>query len=210
MHVFRESVFLTQQKVLCEIQDIFPWQTIWDLSKKISPPANSQLLRRNMKIRKSHLSMYISRIMSCIGGILHYFRVSVFLIQQKVLCEIQDIFLWQTTEICQKKFHLRQTQSSWEETWKSENLTILCISLTLCLILVVFCMILEYLCFWPSRRCSAGSKIFFCDKQQRFVKKIFTSGKLRALEKKHENPKISQFCVYLSHYVLYWWYIVWF
>ena len=46
-----------------------------------------------MKIRKSHNSVYISHIMSYIGYILHGFRVSVFLTQQKVLCGIQDIFL---------------------------------------------------------------------------------------------------------------------
>ena len=37
-------------KVLCGISDIFPWQIIWDLSKKIAALPKSQLSQENQRI----------------------------------------------------------------------------------------------------------------------------------------------------------------
>jgi len=50
--ILHVSVFWFQQRVLCGIQENFSWQTIWDLSKKFWAPANSQLIWRNVEIRK--------------------------------------------------------------------------------------------------------------------------------------------------------------
>ena len=206
---FEYQCFLPTQGALRELR-YFSWTNNLRLVKKVWSPSKLRALEKKHENKKviimsKFLSLLPTSVVLCT-----FFENQCFWPSRRCSARSKIFFLDKQSETCQKKFHLRQTHSSWEETWKSENLTFLCISLALCLVLVVFCMILEYLCFWYSRRCSARSKIFFCDKQQRFVKKNFTSGKLRALEKKHENPKISQFCVYLSHYVLYWWYFAWF
>jgi len=46
--------FLCQHKVLCGISDNFPWQTIWDLSKKISALQKSLLLQPDQKSQICH------------------------------------------------------------------------------------------------------------------------------------------------------------
>jgi len=46
--------FWGRMKVLCGVPDIFPWQRIWDWSKKIAAPQKYLLSQENRKIHKSH------------------------------------------------------------------------------------------------------------------------------------------------------------
>jgi len=62
-HVILSFEFLCLMKVFCGVSDIFPWQRIWDLSKKISAPQKYLLSQENRKIHKSDKNMHLFTIL---------------------------------------------------------------------------------------------------------------------------------------------------
>jgi len=206
LYTFLSIGVFDPHKVLCGSSDIFPGQTIWDLSKKFWAPANSQLLRKNTKIKNLIIMSNFLSLLPILVVLYTFLKNQCVLPSRRCSARSKMFFFDKQSETCQKNFHLRQTQSSREKTWKSENLTILCISLTLCLILVIYCMILEYLFFGPSRRCSAGSKIFFCDKQSEICQKKFSApANSQLLWKTHKSENLMLLYIFLR-YVSYYWY----
>jgi len=55
--------------------------------------------------------------------------------------------------------------------------------------------------FDPAEGALRDPRYFPLTNNLRLVKKNFSSSKLSALMKKHENPKISQFAPYISHLI---------
>jgi len=170
--------------------------------KKFSPPANSELLRKNMKIQKSHNSVYISHIMPYIGGILHGFRVSVFLTQQKVLCGIQDIFLWQTIWDLSKKIFSSSKLPALVKNTQIQNLMILCISLPLCFLLVIFYRFFSICVYNPHKVLCEIQDIFLGQTIWDLSNKISAPANSQLLWKTHKSENLI-FCPYPSHYVSY-------
>jgi len=143
------------------------------LVKNISAPANSQLLWRNMKIKKTHIWLiYLSFIrftvtFSCFYG------YQCFGSSRRCSAGSKKNFLDKQSETCQKNFHLRQTHSSYEETWKSKNLTFDCISPILWYFMIFSDDFMGTGVLDSSRRCSAGSKKNCLDKQSETCQKSF-------------------------------------
>ena len=117
---FRLWCYLQDQEVLCEIQNIFSWQTIRDLAKKILAPRNPKLARQKLKFQKI---AYFSHIIAVIVSVLcnsFDFWLWCYLQDQDLLGEIQNIFSWQTIwDLSKKILALRNPQVFWLNHRKS-------------------------------------------------------------------------------------------
>ena len=111
----------------------------------------------------------------------------------------KKIFLNKQSETCQKGFALQQTLSSYEKIWKSQKRTFRVYISQFDAYFVIFCTVLGYKCFGSSRRCSAGSKKNFLNKQSETCQKGFELQQtLSSYEKIWKFKKSLIWCIYLS------------
>ena len=188
---FRISVFLTQQKVLCGIQDIFLRQTIWDLSKIFQLQQTLSSYEVIWKLKKHIFDSYIYHFIRSTATFSCFYGYQCFGSSRRCSAGSKKIFLDKQSETCQKKFHLRQTHSSYKETWKSKNLTFYCISPILWYLMIFSDDFMGIGVLDSSRRCSAGSKKIFLDKQSETCQKSF---ELQQLLSSYEETWKSQNC----------------
>jgi len=98
-------VFLDNHKVPCEIWNIFPWQTIWYLSKKfcsqeiITPFEKYNILKITILVVYSCIIHYSGRFIALFG-------IWEFLDDHQAPCEIWDIFPGQKIWDLSNKFQL--------------------------------------------------------------------------------------------------------
>jgi len=162
---FRIWVFLNSHEVPCGISDIFSWQTIWDLSKKISALGKSQLSLTSAISQNQHIMSIIWSLSSILGLYIVFFRIWVFLNSHEVPCGISDIFSWQTIWDLSKIFSaLRKSKISLTRTI-SQNQHFMSISDWIYCQFTWFIVLFWIWIFWIITRCLAGSQIFFLDKQ---------------------------------------------
>jgi len=183
---FSLYVFITHRRCSAGSQILFLDKQSETCQKNFHLRQTHSSCEKRENLKSQNLFIYLSSV-SHFGDIFRRFRVSVFLTQQKVLCGIQDIFLWQTIWDLSRIFQLQQTLSSYEEIWKLKKHKFDSYTSHFLRFTVTFSWFYGYQCFGSSRRCSAGSKIFFFDKQSETCQKYFSSSKLSAPMKKYEN-----------------------
>jgi len=164
LNFFGDSIFLSKHKVLYGISDIFSRQTIWDLLKVFwrSSMSLSCWNHQNTEITKIG---YISCFVLIYRHILNVFGNSIFFTKQRVLCEISNIFPRQTIWDLSKNFLTTSMCLSHWNHQKHENALLVKFPIYLMSILGIYWTFLGILHFCPSTSRSAGSQIFFLDKQ---------------------------------------------